>query len=204
MGGRVRTGRASARLGLHHAALSFEKDQNTELSKYLLKRTALAALGLREGLSKQGRGAGRGTPRPWSPPPTRCRGGSEEEFSSVETRPGRTAMWERAAGPGGGAAHLPHPSCTRTSGWPRTAAPGTPCRTRGNVTGRLALRALGPPEGGGLSYGLMARGVSHWPPDVEHKEDTEQQDEQRQPPPGQAAGHCRLCWVRNEESPRGL
>lgn len=58
MGGRVRTGRASARLGLHHAALSFEKDQNTELSKYLLKRTALAALGLREGLSKQGRGAG--------------------------------------------------------------------------------------------------------------------------------------------------
>lgn len=99
MGGRVRTGRASARLGLHHAALSFEKDQNTELSKYLLKRTALAALGLREGLSKQGRGAGRGTPRPWSPPPTRCRGGSEEEFSSVETGPGRTAMWERAAGP---------------------------------------------------------------------------------------------------------
>lgn len=30
---------------------------------------------------------------------------------------------------------LPHPSCTRRPGWPPTAAPDTPCRTKEGITG---------------------------------------------------------------------
>lgn len=39
-------------------------------------------------------------------------------------------------GQAGGAAVLPHPSCTRRPGWPPTAAPDTPCRRGKDIRGR--------------------------------------------------------------------
>lgn len=116
----------------------------------------------------------RGTHRlsePRARPPTRCRGGSEGEFSTLENGRGRMATWGRAY-------LIPHVHAHR-AGLARLLQ-ALPAAQGGNIRGRPARCAPGPPQKEvaacrppeAWAINTWLGGVSHWPQDAKPKEDT--------------------------------